>query len=73
MSTNLQCSFLHKKEEGSSGKCHLNKLLGKGKALYVATRQKESLLQGKKKVCYKAKRKLAGMAGFDFQDKLFSI
>ena len=31
------------------------------------------LLQGKKKVCYKARRKLAGMAGFDFQDKLFSI
>ena len=52
MSANLQCSFLHKKQEGSSGKCHLNKLLGKGKALYVATRQKESLLQGKKKVSW---------------------
>ena len=38
-------------------KCHRNKLLGEGRTLYVATRQKES--------------KLSDIASTDFQDKLF--
>ena len=41
MCANLQCSFLHEKQQDSLGKCHLNKLLVKGRALYVAVKQKE--------------------------------
>ena len=57
MCANVQCSFLHKKQEDSSDKCHRNKLLGEGRTLYVAARQKES--------------KLGDIASIDFQDKLF--
>ena len=38
---NVQCCFLHKKQEDSSDKCHHNKLLGEGRT-YVAARQTES-------------------------------
>ena len=41
MSANVQCSFLHKKEEDSSDKCHHNKLLGEERTLNVAGRQKK--------------------------------
>ena len=57
MRANVQCSFLHKKQEHSSDKCHHIKLLGEERTLYVAARQKES--------------KLGELASIDFQDKLF--
>ena len=57
MCANVQCSFLHKKQEDSSDNCHDNKLLGEGRTLYVAAKQKEG--------------KLADIAGIDFEDKLF--
>ena len=57
MCANIQCFFLHKKQEDSSDKCRGNKLLGVGRTLYVAARQKES--------------KLGEIASIDFQYKLF--
>ena len=59
MCANVQCSFSHKKQEDFSDKCHRNKLLGEGRILYVAARQKES--------------KLGDIGSVDFQDKLFLI
>ena len=53
---NVQCRFLHKKQEDSSDKCRDSKLLGEGRT-YVAARQNES--------------KLGDTASIDFQDKLF--
>ena len=57
MCANVQCPFLHKKQEDSSDKCHHNKLLGEGRTLYLPAGQKE--------------RKLGDIASIDFQDKLF--
>ena len=56
MWANVQCSFLHKKQEDSSDNYHHKTLLGEGRTLCVATRQKES--------------KLGGIASIDLQDNI---
>ena len=44
MCANVECSFLHKKQEDFSDKCNHNKLLGERRTLYVVAREKESKL-----------------------------
>ena len=57
MCANVECSFLHKKQEDVSDKCNHNKLLGERRTLYIVAIEKES--------------KLGDIASSDLQDKLF--